>query len=78
MIKTVTISQAKPILGKLLDLAGSGQPVYLRRKEHLYRIEPVAEVDPIPSRPFGFFAIEEGDPMITLANSAQANFTPPK
>jgi len=76
MLKTLTVSQAKPLLGKLLDKAGAGQSVYLRRKERLYRIEPVAEVEPIPSRPFGFFAVEAGDPMIALANSAPANFSP--
>ncbi len=78
MLKALTVSQAKPLLGKLLDKAGAGQSVYLRRKEQLYRIEPVAEVEPIPSRPFGFFAVEEGDPMIALANSAPANFAPPQ
>jgi len=76
MLQTLTVSQAKPLLGKLLDKAGNGQSVYLRRKERLYRIEPVAEVEPIPNRPFGFFAVEPGDPMIALANSAPANFAP--
>ena len=76
MLKALTVSQAKPKLGQLLDKAGSGQGVYLRRKERLYRIEPVADVEPIPSRPFGHFAIEEGDPMVALANSAPASFIP--
>ena len=76
MLKSLTVSQAKPKLGQLLDQAGAGQSVYLRRKARLYRIEPVAEVEPIPSRPFGFFTIEEGDPLIALANSATASFTP--
>jgi hypothetical protein len=76
MFKTFTVSQAKLKLGHLLDQAGAGQPVYLRRKARLYRIEPVAEVEPIPSRPFGFFPVEAGDPLIALANSAPASFTP--
>jgi hypothetical protein len=76
MLKTLTVSQAKPRLGDLLDQAGNGESVYLRRKERLYRIEPVAEVEPIPSRPFGFFAVDEGDPMVALANSAPAGFPP--
>jgi len=76
MLKALTVSQAKSKLGQLLDKAGGGQPVYLRRKAQLFRIEPVAEVEPIPNRPFGFFAVEEGDPMIMIANSAPANFTP--
>lgn len=76
MLKALTVSQAKPRLGNLLDQAGNGESVYLRRKERLYRIDPVAEVEPIPSRPFGFFAVDEGDPMVALANSAPAGFPP--
>lgn len=76
MLKPLTVSQAKPRLGNLLDQAGKGESIYLRRNERLYRIEPVVEVEPIPSRPFGFFAVDEGDPMIALANSAPAGFPP--
>jgi len=76
MLKALTVSQAKPRLGNLLDQAGNGESVYLRRKERLYRIDPVAEVEPIPSRPFGFFAVDEADPMVALANSAPAGFPP--
>jgi antitoxin (DNA-binding transcriptional repressor) of toxin-antitoxin stability system len=76
MLKTLTVSQAKARLGQLLDKAGDGQSVYVRRKERLFRIEPVAEIEPIPNRPFGFFSVEEGDPMVALANSAPASFTP--
>lgn len=76
MLKALTVSQAKPKLGQLLDKAGGGQAVYLRRKDRLFRIEPVAELEPIPHRPFGFFTIEASDPMIAIANSAPANFTP--
>lgn len=75
MFKAFTISEAKPKLGRLLDKARDGQPIYLRRKERLFRIEPVSEVEPIPSRPFGYFTIEAPDPMIALANSAPANFS---
>jgi hypothetical protein len=74
--KALTISEAKPLLGALLDKAGDGQPVYLRRKGRLYRIESVAEIEPIPIRPFGTFAVEEEDPMVGLANSAPAQYDP--
>lgn len=77
MHKALTVSEAKPRLGRLLDKAGAGQAVYLRRRQRLFRIEPVAEVEPIPSRPFGYFAVEEGDAMVGLANAAPASFTPP-
>ena len=76
MLKAFTVSEAKPKLGSLLDKVGDGKAIYLRRKERLYRIEPVAEVEPIPSRPFGFFAVDGADPLVALANSAPASFTP--
>jgi len=76
MLKALTVSEAKPRLGRLLDKAGDGQAVYLRRKKRLFRIEPVAEVEPIQNRPFGYFAVEDDDPMVALANSAPASFKP--
>jgi hypothetical protein len=76
MLKALTISEAKPQLGRLLDKAGAGQAIYLRRKSRLFRIEPVADIEPIPARPHGYFAVEEGDPMVAVANTASASFTP--
>jgi hypothetical protein len=76
MLKALTVSQAKPKLGQLLDKAGRGQAVYLRRKERLFRIEPVAEVEPIPHRSFGYFNTIGKDPMDALINAAPASFTP--
>lgn len=78
MLKALTVSEAKPKLGKLLDKARAGQAIYLRRRDHLFRLEPVAVVEPIPARPFGYFAVEENDPMVVLANSAPPSFTPDK
>jgi hypothetical protein len=75
MLKAMTVSQVKPKLGKLLDKVGEGGTVYIRRKDRLYRIESVAELEPIPSRPFGYFGVEEKDAMIPLANSAPSSFT---
>ena len=70
MMKALTVSQAKPKLGRLLDQAGAGQEVYLRRKERLYRVEPVTEIEPIPLRPFGYFDTLGRDPMDALINAA--------
>jgi hypothetical protein len=78
MIKAFTVSQAKPQLGRLLDQAGDGRAVFLRRKERLYRIDLVAEVEPIPQRPFGFFSIDSDDPLVALANAAPPSFSPPR
>jgi hypothetical protein len=76
MLKTLTVSQAKPQLGKLLDRAGSGQAIFIRRKDRLFRIEAIAEYEPIPDRPLGYFLVEEGDPMLPMANSAPASLPP--
>jgi hypothetical protein len=75
VLKALTVSEAKPMLGRLLDKAGDGQAVYLRRKNRLFRIDPV---EPIPNRPTGYFAVEDHDPMVALANSAPASFKPGK
>ena len=76
MPNALTVSEAKPKLGELLDKVGKGQEVYLRRKHRLFRIEAIAEVEPIPVRPVGFFTVEAADPMVALANSAPASFAP--
>jgi len=73
--KSITVSEAKPKLGKLLDKMRDGHPIYLRRKERLFRIERVDEIEAVPSRPFGCFAIEKDDPTIALANSDPSSFT---
>jgi hypothetical protein len=78
MTKALTVSQAKSQLGRLLDRAQKGQSIFLRRKNQLYRIETVSEVEPIPARPFGHFVVEEADPMVALANSAPASYIPEK
>ena len=76
MLRALTVSEAKSKLGSLLDQVSNGQAVYLRRKDRLFRIEPIAEIEPIPVRVVGFFALEPSDPLITLANSAPASFEP--
>jgi hypothetical protein len=76
MQKALTVSEAKPKLGRLLDKAAKGEAVYLLRKKRLYRIEPMMDYEPIPDRPVGHFAVEEHDPMIGLANAAPAAFPP--
>lgn len=78
MLKALTVSQAKPKLGRLLDQAEQGKAVYLRRKDRLFRIEPVAEIEPIPNRPLGYFTVEEDDPSVKQANLAAPSFTPTK
>lgn len=77
MVKALTVSQAKPKLGALLDQATKGRAVYLRRKDRLFRIEPVELPEPIPSRPVGYFEFPENDELVKLANRAEPSFTSP-
>lgn len=74
MIKVLTVSEAKPRLGALLDQVSRGKEVLLRRKKRLYRVEEIAEVVPIPSRPVGFFRFEDTDELTALADRAEPSF----
>ncbi len=77
MLNTLTVSQAKGQLGALLDKAANGDAVFLRRKARVFRIEPVdVEIEPIPVRSVGYFAVDPGDPMVALANRSAASFEP--
>ena len=76
MRKALTVSEARPKLGRLLDDAIKGKSVYLRRGKRLLRIEPVrAKVTSIPLRSIGYFQFD--DELTALADRAEASFTPP-
>ena len=74
MVKALTASEARPRLARLLDLAATGQPVYLRRGGQLLRIAPVTRSKRAVHRPFGYFAFD--DDLTGLANRATPSFTP--
>ena len=77
MIPTLTVSEAKPRLGPLLDQVSKGKELYIRRKQRLYRVEEVTEITPIPQRPVGYFQFDNDDELVALANRAEPSFTPP-
>ncbi len=66
MRNTLTISQARSKLGRLADQAVKGKSVYLKRGEHLLRLERVTRKGAIPQRPFGYFKFD--DELTALAN----------
>jgi antitoxin (DNA-binding transcriptional repressor) of toxin-antitoxin stability system len=76
MVKALTVSEARSQLGRLLDRAVTGKPVYLRRGDRLVRLAPVARAKTKPAslRPFGFFKFD--DELTALANRAEPSFTP--
>jgi hypothetical protein len=67
MQKALTVSQARPKLGRLLDQAIKGECVLLRRGNRLLQIEAVVpKRTRIPKRPIGYFKFD--DELSALAN----------
>ena len=55
-LQTFTLSNAKTYLGRLMDKASRGEPVYIVKGQQRFVLQEVQEIEPIPSRPPGFFA----------------------
>ncbi len=51
-----TLSRAKTFLGRLVDKAVKGEPVYIVRGQQRCILQYVPEIEPIPMRPPGYFA----------------------
>ena len=51
-----TLSKAKTYLGRLMEKASRGEPVYIVRGRRRFVLQEVPEIEPIPIRPPGFFA----------------------
>ncbi|HUS36245.1 MAG TPA: hypothetical protein VM680_12910 [Verrucomicrobiae bacterium] len=50
-----SLSNAKTYLGRLVDKAGNGDPVYIVRGQRRFILQEVKIIEPIPIRPPGFF-----------------------
>jgi hypothetical protein len=51
-----TLSSAKTYLGRLVEKAGRGEPVYIVTRRRRFVLQEVPELEPIPMRPAGYFA----------------------
>ena len=51
-----TLSVAKTYLGRLVEKAGRGEPVYIVARHRRFVLQEVPEIEPIPLRPPGYFA----------------------
>lgn len=51
-----TLSAAKTYLGRLVAKAGRGEPVYIVTRHRRFVLQEVPEIEPIPTRPPGYFA----------------------
>src|ERR1035438_10576022 len=52
-MKPLTVTEAKPRLGNLVDRALRSEPIFLRRGKRIIQIVPAAMPDPIPVLPEG-------------------------
>lgn len=55
-METLTVTEAKPRLGELVDLALRSKPVFIRRGRKVVQIVPAVFSDPIPVWPEGALA----------------------
>jgi hypothetical protein len=60
-LNTYTLSVAKTYLGRLVDKARSGEPVYILRGHERFILQAVPEIEPIPMRPLGHFQFDAED-----------------
>ena len=51
-----TLSTAKTYLGRLVEKAARGEPVYILTGQRRFVLQEVPEIEPIPVRPPGYFA----------------------
>lgn len=69
----LTVSAAKPRLGRLLDkVLKTGGPVVIRRGNRFVQLSEYVLPEPIPQRPPGFFAVQESPAEHARANRLAA------
>lgn len=49
------LSTAKTYLGRLVEKAGRGEPVYIVSGHRRFMLQEAPEIEPIPNRPPGYF-----------------------
>ena len=58
---TYSLSTAKTYLGRLADKASKGEAVYILRGSERFILQAVADIEPIPTRPVGYFEFDAED-----------------
>ncbi len=58
-MRTITVSEAKPRLGKLADAALKGHSVFIRRGSEVLQLVRAAMPDPVAVYPLGAFARDD-------------------
>jgi len=69
----LTLSSAKPKLGRLMDrVLKKGEPVVIRRGKRFVQLSEYVVPEPIPQRPAGYFAVPETSVEYERANRLAA------
>ena len=70
-MEILTLSQAKPRMGRLIDQALRGEAVVIRKGNRMVQLSEFIVPEPIPERPLGHFRRRPED--YRRANTATAN-----
>jgi len=73
-MEILTLSQAKPRMGRLIDRALHGEAVVIRRGNRLVQLTEYIVPEPIPDRPVGYFRRRSSG--YDLANKVPADASP--
>ena len=73
-MEILTISKAKPKMGRLIDRALRGEAVVIRKGDKLVQLTEYIVPEPIPERPIGFFRRRPTD--YDVANQASSSVAP--
>ncbi|MDQ5978334.1 MAG: hypothetical protein QG602_1308 [Verrucomicrobiota bacterium] len=73
-MEILTLSQAKPRMGRLIDRALDGEPVVIRKGNRLVQLTEYVVPAPIPERPAGHFRRRPSD--YAAGNRAAINLSP--
>jgi len=73
-MKPLTVTEAKPMLGNLVDRALRSEPIFLRRGRRMVQIVPAIVPDPVPVLAEGALTMTEE--RISFINSMPADAAP--
>jgi antitoxin (DNA-binding transcriptional repressor) of toxin-antitoxin stability system len=73
-MEIISLSQAKPRMGRLIDRALKGEAILIRKGGHLVQLTEYVVPEPIPQRPMGYF--RRASPGYDAANRAEADPRP--
>ena len=70
-MEILTLAEAKPKIGRLIDHALAGKAVVIRKGDKLVQLTEFVVPEPIPERPVGYFRRRSAD--YAVANRASSN-----